>query len=241
MRNTAPLCVLVQKSCYSNSSSWKDIYASQPARPAGMLRDETFYRAFDNEGAVPSLVTASSKDHSKIRQAYSKAFSKQALVAQEPLIVEHVTCMLKTLCKQENPINIAETFAFVTTDIGVDLQFGAPLHLFDDATHHPWVRNHFGLVRGITILGVLAELPTVKAIFQLALPQLIRWARVFHFGWMNKMLEQRLCTKTNRPDIVHFVMNQSSQRSPCRRKSCRPICQLYWSPRPTRSPARSTG
>ena len=198
---------------YNGSSSWREIYGSQPSRPAGMPRDKTFYDAFDDAGAVQSLVTASSEGHKKIREAFSKAFSAKALVDQKLLIGKHVTRMLQKICEQENPIDIAEKFSFVTTDIGVDLQLGAPLHLLDDATHHPWVRNHFGLVRGITILGALAELPTVKAFFQLALPQLIKWARVFHFGWMNKMLEQRLRTKTNRPDIVHFVMNQDKKRS----------------------------
>ena len=193
---------------YSGPESWREIYGSQPSRPAGMPRDETFYRAFDDAGAVPSLVTASKEGHSKIRRVFSRAFSESALVEQTPLIGEHVSRMLSKICEQENPINIAEMFSFVTTDIGVDLQLGAPLHLLDDTTHRPWVRNHFGLVRGITILGALAELPTVKAIFQLALPQLIKWARVLHFGWMHKMLGRRLRTKTGRPDIVHFVMNQ---------------------------------
>ena len=40
------------------------------------------------------------------------------------------------------------------------------------------------------ILGAIAELPFLKAIFHLALPQLIKRARELHFGWMNEILEQ---------------------------------------------------
>ncbi|KAJ6133185.1 cytochrome P450 [Penicillium samsonianum] len=62
---------------YSDSSSWRDIYASNPTRPAGMARDPAFYNTFDENHAAPSLANANNMDHSRIRRIYANAFSKR--------------------------------------------------------------------------------------------------------------------------------------------------------------------
>ncbi|PYH91638.1 cytochrome P450 [Aspergillus ellipticus CBS 707.79] len=163
---------------YSDSAAWRDIYASHPSRPGGMVRDTAFYESLDEKDAIPSMFNANDKDHSRIRRTYAKAFSKQALAAQEPLITAHITRLMKIMPKQQDQL--------------IDL-----------------VHIQFGLLRNSTILAALADLPILKAIFQLTLPHLVRRARATHFGWMKTKLDDRMASKTNRPDIVHFVMEKA--------------------------------
>jgi cytochrome P450 len=195
---------------YSDSSSWKDIYGSHPTRPAGMPRDPAFWETLDDVNDVPSLFNASNIDHSRIRRAYSKAFSKHAIIAQESLIAEHVTYMIRNVYKQQHqPINIVDLFAYTMVDIMADLQLGEPLRLLDDTTYHYLIKSQFGLIRNSNILATLADFPFIKVIFQLVLPRLIKKAHVVYFGWMNTKLDLRFTARTNRPDIVHFVMEQN--------------------------------
>ena len=64
----------LDKLSYSDSSSWKDIYASQPTQSASMPQDLTLYHVFEEKNLVYSQVKASNKGYSNIRRAY--AFSK---------------------------------------------------------------------------------------------------------------------------------------------------------------------
>ncbi|KAJ6036886.1 cytochrome P450 [Penicillium herquei] len=193
---------------YSNSSSWRDIYASHPARPAGMPRDTAFFRALeDDETGFHSLLTASDKDHARIRRTYARAFSEQALAVQQPLIAEHVTFLKRILHEQQHQnINIVDMFAFTVADITANLQLGEPLHLLNDETHRAWVRSQAGMMRSSRILATLAEFPILQAIFQVTLFRLVKRARATYFGWMSMKLNHRLAMGVHRPDIVHFVM-----------------------------------
>lgn len=195
---------------YSDSSSWRDIYGSNQARPAGMARDPAFYEPWDDKNSAPSLVNTSDRDHARIRRVYAKAFSKQALSEQEPLIFEHITQLIGKIYKEHHqPIDIVDILAFTITDINIDLQFGEPLHLLNDTTHHMWVKNQSAYVRGAKVLEALAELPFIKTIFQLALPKLAKHAQAVHFGLLNAKLDHRLASRPDRPDFVHFLVGDN--------------------------------
>lgn len=191
---------------YSDSSSWRDIYASHPTRPDGMPRDMTFFKAIE-DGNTVSFSTASNKDHARIRRTYAKAFSQQALALQDHLIGEHITLLMRKLQEQQHQyINIVDMFALAIADIAANLQLGEPLNLLDDATHQSWVRSQTGMIRSSIILATLAEFPILNAFFRVTLFQLIKRARVTYFGWMNTKLDHRLAKGTDQPDTVHFVM-----------------------------------
>ncbi|KAJ5173380.1 cytochrome P450 [Penicillium capsulatum] len=195
---------------YSDANSWKDIYASHPDRPSGMARDTSFFSSLDEPGTIPSMFNANDKDHSRIRRTYARAFSKQAIAQQSSLIHQHIRHMMDKLYEQRHhPIDLVHMFTFAMTDIMIDMQFGEPLGLLESTTHHSWARSQAGLLRNSTILAALGDLPVMRLLFQLILPQLVRRARATHYGWMNKKLDDRLAMKTTRPDIVHFVMEKA--------------------------------
>jgi cytochrome P450 len=191
---------------YSSSSSWQDIYASNSARPNGMPRDTSFFASIEDENAVPSLVTASDKDHSRIRSNFAKAFSEQALAQQRPLIIGHVNTLMKKLHEvHHEDINIVNMFNFTIADILANLSFGEPMHLLNDETHRAWVYNQFGCVRSSRILATLTDFPIFRAIFHVTLSGFVKRARVTYFGWMNKKIDHRLTKGVDGPDTIHFV------------------------------------
>ncbi|KAJ5648078.1 cytochrome P450 [Penicillium lividum] len=199
---------------YSDSSSWKDIYASHPSRPGGMPPERSTAETFERKDTTRSLVNVHGKEHSRMRRAYGRALTKQALLQQEPLILEHILDLTRKLDEQKHDhINIEDLFTFLVADITIQFQLGSHLHILDDTTRQPWVKSMIGMIRNSTILGILAEFPLLGAIFQLVLPLLMKQARNIHFGWMTELLDDRFATEADRPDLVHFVINHTGAES----------------------------
>jgi cytochrome P450 len=199
---------------YANASAWKDIYGSTPARPGGMPRDLTFFRAVEDQNGIHSILSANNEDHARIRRLYAQALSKRALAEQEPLILSHIHRMMDKLqiqAKQATAVDIVDMFNFTLFDAVCDLQFGESLHLLDDSTFHPWVRSHLGVIRSASLIASLADFPVLRVLFGLILPRLVKTERESYFQMLNERLDRRLATGVKRPDLVHFVMEARTE------------------------------
>jgi hypothetical protein len=119
-----------------DAQGWRDIYGSTPAAKYGMKRSDDFFAYFfDKQSTEASIVSANEENHRRFRKIFSRAFSKTALVAQEPLIVNHVDLLIRSLNDKESSnemVDMVDMHCFTVFDIMADLMFGESLHLLDD-------------------------------------------------------------------------------------------------------------
>jgi cytochrome P450 len=197
---------------YADSRAWTDIYGSHHNRHGKIIRDMAFFKCLDDENGVPSIATANEADHARIRRAYTLAFSKQALISQEPLLVGHVDLLNWKLRETEQkPTDMVDMFKFSLFDILADLQFGEPFRLFEDATYVPWVRRQRHWIIASIILGALADFPWIRNVFMLTFPWLVKKRREEYFKCLNDRIDQRLSKKVDRPDIVQLIFHNDKK------------------------------
>ncbi|GKZ23521.1 hypothetical protein AbraCBS73388_009897 [Aspergillus brasiliensis] len=198
---------------YTAASAWKDIYSSTAAHPLGITRNMVFFRAMAGEHDVQSLITANNKDHARMRRAYARAFSKQALAAQEPLIMQHIDKLIKKLHAgiehTGKPVDINKYLNLALFDMMNDLQFGEPLHLLDDATYRPFAFASLIIVPSAAVISALADFPVARVILKPILREVMRMRRLY-FTTTDERLNERLASKSYRADIVQFLTETQS-------------------------------
>ncbi|KAI2898598.1 hypothetical protein CBS11852_3532 [Aspergillus niger] len=198
---------------YTAASAWKDIYSSSAAWPLAIPRNMVFFRAMAGEYGFHSLVTANNQDHARLRRLYSRAFSKQALAAQEPLIIQHIDKLIKKLYAEidhtAKPVDINLFLNLVLFDMINDLQFGEPLNLLDDTTHRAFARASLIIVPSAAVIQALADFPLARIIFKPILREVFRMRRLY-FSTTDERLEKRLASNSYRADIVQFLTDAKS-------------------------------
>ncbi|PMD29339.1 cytochrome P450 [Hyaloscypha variabilis F] len=196
---------------YRDLQGWKDIYGSTQAAKYGMKRSDDFFAYFfDKQSTEASIVSASEENHHRMRKIFSRAFSKPALAAQEPLIISHVDLLIQKLKKAEaanQVVNMVDMHSFVVFDIFADLMFGESLHLLEDADspNASWVKSVPGYIAASIVLGALAKF----AVFRLAMAVFIPSVAAKHYKKFlqstSEKVDVRLSLKEERSDIMHYL------------------------------------
>jgi cytochrome P450 len=81
---------------FVNAQAWQDIYGFQPPSKAANRKDPKLYDFASLEN-MRHMINANDQDHSRMRHAFSHAFSNRALKEQEPLLVKYVDLMGQVL------------------------------------------------------------------------------------------------------------------------------------------------
>jgi cytochrome P450 len=81
---------------FVNAQAWQDIYGFQPSSRAANRKDPKFYDFASMEN-MRHMINANDQDHSRMRHAFSHAFSNKALKEQEPLLVKFVDLLGQVL------------------------------------------------------------------------------------------------------------------------------------------------
>lgn len=118
---------------FNTSGAWNDIYGHRPGH-------KNFHKSPIHVGAVDPLPNASTltmaddDTHARQRRALSHAFSQQALLEQEDILLVYVNLFIKKLgemCDQDEPFNLVNWYNFTTFDIIGDLAFGESFGCLD--------------------------------------------------------------------------------------------------------------
>jgi cytochrome P450 len=112
---------------FNTARAWDDIYGHRVGL-ANMDKDPIHVGAVE---AIPgaNLTMAPGEHHARQRRALAHAFSRQALLEQEPILrgyVDLFVTRLRELARKGEPANMASWFNFCTFDIIGDLSFGEP-------------------------------------------------------------------------------------------------------------------
>lgn len=197
---------------YTNAEAWRDIYNHGKER---IIKDPHFMGETPNK--TPHIGTADRSTHSRMRKAFSHAFSDRALRKQEPLIQSYTDKMVSAINDiiEKDPsssLDIVDIYNFITFDMMAELTFGEPLRLLDNKTYIPWVTAIFQGLKFMTLRGVLKKIPLLGILSEYLISTTLRKEFEAHFRFSSDLVDRRLAQgEDTKPDIWHFVLGAKSE------------------------------
>ena len=119
---------------FNTAKAWEDIYGHRVGM-ANMDKDPIHVGAVEAIPGASNLTMAPDSEHARQRRALAHAFSKQALLEQEPILKGYVALFVKRLREMAHKgeaANMVSWFNFCTFDIIGDLSFGEPFGCLND-------------------------------------------------------------------------------------------------------------
>ena len=113
---------------FNTAKAWEDIYGHRIGL-ANMDKDPIHVGAVEAIPGATNLTMAPDVHHARQRRALAHAFSKQALLEQEPILKGYVDLFVKRLremAAKGEAANMVSWYNFCTFDIIGDLSFGEP-------------------------------------------------------------------------------------------------------------------
>jgi hypothetical protein len=120
--------VMPNELSFNTAKAWDDIYGHRVGL-ANMEKDPIHVGAVEAIPGATNLTMAPAAQHARQRRALAHAFSKQALMEQEPILKGYVNLFVERLgelAQRGEPVNMVSWFNFCTFDIIGDLSFGEP-------------------------------------------------------------------------------------------------------------------
>lgn len=198
---------------YINAQAWKDIYYHGKQ---GFVKDPDFMGELPN--GVVHIGTADNLTHSRMRKAFSHAFSDRALREQEHIIrryADRMVSMIKgSIATGSKSVkhNMVEVYNFTAFDMMSEMTFGESLHLLEGGKYLPWVTAIFQGLKFMTVRGVMKKLSMIGRLSEQLVSKSLRRQFEAHFNFSTELVNQRLAwTDNTNPDIWHFVLQQKEE------------------------------
>ncbi len=160
-----------------------------------------------------NIIGANREDHARFRRTMAHAFSAQAMLDQQPLIMTYVDRLLERLSVEcaggTQPLDIVNWFNYATFDIVGDLSFGESFGCLDNATYHPWVSLVFGSLKNIAFVVSVNRYPAIASVLKHFIPKGVatKWAQ--HNQLSREKVKKRLELGTTRPDFIEMMTRES--------------------------------
>lgn len=198
---------------FVGESAWHDIFISRPQLSKPKIG------AIKLANSVPNLAqTENLDDHARQRRIIGNAFSDRALREQECILNTYTNLLVEklgakiTASKDQGyaMTNIHQWYAYTTFDTLGDLQFGESFHSLENDQEHPWISAiAHGLKFGV-MLTAFHHFPPLKA--EWLLPRIVHEKAHEHFHWASKQIEKRMARKTERPDFMKYILDNSEEK-----------------------------
>lgn len=130
--------VMPNELSFNTAKAWDDIYGHRVGL-ANMDKDPIHVGAVEAIPGATNLTMAPDVHHARQRRALAHAFSKQALLEQEPILMGYVNLFVKRLREMAHSgeaANMVSWFNFCTFDIIGDLSFGEPFGCLNEGKTH---------------------------------------------------------------------------------------------------------
>lgn len=128
--------VMPNELSFNTAKAWEDIYGHRVGM-ANMDKDPIHVGAVEAIPGATNLTMAPDLHHARQRRALAHAFSKQALLEQEPILKGYVNLFVKRLREMAHrgeAANMVSWYNFCTFDIIGDLSFGEPFGCLQEGT-----------------------------------------------------------------------------------------------------------
>lgn len=123
---------------FTTSTAWRDIYGGGHAElPKHLLSGSGL-------DELPDIISANAVNHRRFRRALAPAFTKEALLRQEPLISTYIDMLLHKLteiARSDKPVaDMSSWYSMVTFDIFGDLCYGESFGGMELGVKSPWIQ-----------------------------------------------------------------------------------------------------
>ncbi len=162
------------------------------------------------------LLGPNNEDHARQRRILAHAFSDKVLREQEYILLRYIDLLVSRLKEQINSggtsavFDICDWYSYTTFDIIGDLCFGESFHSLENMEHHPWVANIFKGLKFITWLTALSYFPPADSVAKWCMPRFVSGKIRQSFEFTVKRIDWRMQQKTERPDIMTYIMQNNS-------------------------------
>ena len=195
---------------FAVAPAWADIFASRPQLPKPEKGS-----IISANGTRPIATIIHTPDHTRQRRILNYAFSDRALKEQEYILHNYGNLLVKRLhevSKDGNEIDIRDWFNFVTFDIIGDLCFGEPFNSLVGADHHPWVATMFTGIKVAQLITIFTLFPPLSECFRYLVPSFIMQKGQKHFEFCCRQIDKRIARKSDRPDIMKFILENNHEQ-----------------------------
>ncbi|GLB00989.1 hypothetical protein AtubIFM61612_011059, partial [Aspergillus tubingensis] len=151
-----------------------------------MKRGSDFFRYLEDDET----------DHPRIRRAYAPAFSRRALARQEPILAKYGDALVEILSDME------EISIYAICSIIRFLRLLGISNL---------VKNWESCEKGH--IEPLAEFSWINLLFRSTIPWMSKWRRKAYFKASNDLIDHRLRTQSDEPDLIGLTFRNSRNLS----------------------------
>lgn len=196
---------------FITDSAWRDIYMHRQGR-AQFPKDFNF----SNPNETAPLLSANDKSHSRQRRVLAHAFSDKALREQEPLLHVYVDLLISKLREEsqanEVGVDLVDWYHYTASDIIADLCFGESFHNLEKKAEHAWISNIQPAMKALHYLHIASKYPLLRVLGTAVLPVLLNGQREKSFKYPQDKVAARLNKKSERPDIMSYVLRYNDEK-----------------------------
>ncbi|POS72772.1 hypothetical protein DHEL01_v208832 [Diaporthe helianthi] len=189
---------------YATGQAWQDIHGPKVTEKAQEFSVQPV-------NGVPSMLTATTENHSRVRRLFSPAFSERALKQQEPLFRKYADLLAYKISEVgedgDKPVEMTQLLNFATFDVMAELCFGQPLGLLAKNEYSQWVKSIFESLKMLPIASIINYYPILNAIFTRFEPKSVTEQRVTHCRHSEERVNRRLQDGSNQPDVWNLVLS----------------------------------
>ncbi|CAI6258750.1 unnamed protein product [Periconia digitata] len=214
--------VMPNELSFNTAKAWEDIYGHRVGLP-NMDKDPIHVGAVEAIPGATNLTMAPDMHHARQRRALAHAFSKQALLEQEPILKGYVDLFVKRLremAARREPANMVSWFNFCTFDIIGDLSFGEPFGCLEEGEGSEsanWVVLVYESIKAGALEQATRRFATPGSLAQRFLvwciPSIIRERRTRHLRNSTEKTVRRMAAKTEHRDFIWYILKQREKKN----------------------------
>lgn len=197
---------------FTAPSAWSEIFLSRPQLPRPEIGT-----IVNVNGVRPIVHELKPEDHLRQRKVLSHGFSSKALNMQEYILQQYVDLLIKQfdeLATSGTEIDISDWYQFASFDIIGDLVFGESFGSLENSMYHPWIKTLFSGLKVGSIMTSFSYFPALR-LLGYCIPNyvanLLRLPLYKHFQYSIDQVNKRIARKTDRPDIMKFVLEHNHE------------------------------
>ncbi|KAF2749096.1 cytochrome P450 [Sporormia fimetaria CBS 119925] len=214
--------VMPNELSFSSPKAWEDIYGHRVGLP-NMDKDPIHVGAVEAIPGATNLTMAPDAHHARQRRALAHAFSKQALLEQEPILKGYVDLFitkLRELAHKGQPANMVSWYNFCTFDIIGDLSFGEPFGCLEEGEGGEsanWVVLIYESIKAGALEQATRRFATpgswAQKFLLWCIPSIIRERRYKHLRNSTEKCVRRMNTKTEHRDFIWYILKQREKKN----------------------------
>ena len=197
---------------FTTPSAWSEIFLSRPQLPRPAIGT-----IVNVNGIRPIVHELKPEDHLRQRKILNHGFSIKALNMQEYILHRYVDLLIKRfgeLATSGTEIDISDWYQFAGFDIIGDLVFGESFGSLEKSVYHPWIKTLFSGLKAGSIMTSFSYFPAFRLLGSCIpsyVKNILRLPLYQHFQYSIDQINKRIARKTERPDIMNFVLEHNHQ------------------------------